>query len=160
MLYKLDLERVKRSRAKSDAYMAAKYPDLSEKERSVGPCPEEIEPGCICYYEAGLNGFHILDGYLGHVKTAEVWKAAGGVCDNYQQVLAKHADLVNDPDKQYLVLLTPVFKGHSGGWRWEKWGEYIGTQNSRTDYLDDEPEIEMVCIYTIHEVIGEVDEKS
>lgn len=35
-----------------------------------------------------------------------------------------------------------------GGWRWEKWGPYIGTQRSVADYLHDEPDIDYV--YTFH----------
>jgi len=30
----------------------------------------------------------------------------------------------------------------SSGWRWCRWGEYIGTQEPKADYLYDEPFIE------------------
>jgi len=39
-----------------------------------------------------------------------------------------------------------------GGWRWHKWGEYIGTQNPQMEYIHDEPEIEKVYVYHIYEL--------
>ena len=33
------------------------------------------------------------------------------------------------------------------GWRWHKWGPYIGTQDPQCEYLADEPEIKEVFVY-------------
>lgn len=35
------------------------------------------------------------------------------------------------------------------GWRWSKWGEYIGSQNPTQEYLAMEPDIEEVLVYRI-----------
>ena len=40
------------------------------------------------------------------------------------------------------------------GWRWDHWGDYIGTQFPTTEYLYDEPEIERVYSYRIYEKIN------
>jgi hypothetical protein len=77
-----------------------------------------------------------------------------GVCDNFEQVLAANPEL-EDPRRKFVVTLTPVVKASQspdGGWRWHKWGEYIGTQNrSGCEYLYDEPEIEQVLCFHIYE---------
>lgn len=35
------------------------------------------------------------------------------------------------------------------GWRWHKWGPYIGTQEPKAEYLYDEPTITLIYTYTI-----------
>jgi hypothetical protein len=77
-----------------------------------------------------------------------------GVCDNYEQVLNNYPELQNS-DKKFVVSLTPMTKSEepeSGGWRWHKWGEYIGEQHPTHEYLYDEPEIEEVFVYHIYEL--------
>ncbi len=80
---------------------------------------------------------------------------ASGVCDDYKQVIDYHSDLVNDPNKYYVIFLSSVYRcdqPSNGGWRWCKWGEYIGTQNPTYEYIYNEPEIEKVYCYMICEV--------
>lgn len=76
-----------------------------------------------------------------------------GVCDNYEQILAHHPE-VNDPNKKFVITLTPIVKANepsSGGWRWHKWGEYIGTLNPQHEYLYDEDDtIQQVYVYHIY----------
>lgn len=77
-----------------------------------------------------------------------------GVCDDFEQVLAKHPQLV-ESEKPYCVSIVELRRENQhpdGGWRWEKWGEYIGTQNSQCEYLYDEPEIERVYTYHYYEL--------
>jgi len=77
-----------------------------------------------------------------------------GVCDNYDQILSKCPDIIAN-DKQYVISLTAVLKDEqssSGGWRWHKWGEYIGNYNPQHEYIFDEEDIEKVYCYTIHEI--------
>lgn len=74
-----------------------------------------------------------------------------GVCDNEDQVYRMYKWL-EDQDEEYCIFLTPIFKEHQpphGGWRWEKWGEYIGNKESKADYLYDEPDIDMVYVYSV-----------
>jgi hypothetical protein len=78
-----------------------------------------------------------------------------GVCDNYEQVLSYIPEL-KTKENHYVVFLTSMKKKHQpprDGWRWEKWGEYIGVQDSQADYLYDEPVIEEVFVYHVCEVI-------
>lgn len=78
-----------------------------------------------------------------------------GVCDNEEQVLIEHSEIVTS-DLLYCVLMTPVYKKDQSseyGWRWHKWGEYIGNYDIQHEYLYDEVGIEMVYVYSIYEVI-------
>ncbi len=78
-----------------------------------------------------------------------------GVCDNYQQVLDRIPHLI-DSDEKFCVILTPVEKDaepEEGGWRWSKWGEYIGNQKSSAEYLYNEPFIDLVFVYHIYRVL-------
>lgn len=78
-----------------------------------------------------------------------------GVSDNVEQILEYHSDLVNDPDKAYILSVSMVCKEDQPknyGWRWHKWGEYIGTRTPQFEYLYDEPEIEEVLIFNFIEV--------
>ena len=76
-----------------------------------------------------------------------------GVCDDVDQLLSQYPELEAD-GREFAVTLTPVIKSEqpeTGGWRWHKWGPYIGTQNSQCEYLYDEDGIERVYCYHIYE---------
>lgn len=78
-----------------------------------------------------------------------------GVCDNLEQVYNRFKWLI-DQKEEYCIILTPILKKHqpkNGGWRWEKWGEYIGNQKSKADYLYDEPDIDQVLIFSVCKII-------
>lgn len=78
-----------------------------------------------------------------------------GVCDDYQQILSYIPELLSS-HKKYVIGLTLVkreWEEPDGGWRWCRWGEYIGTQNPQCEYIYDEPEIEQVYCYSIHEIV-------
>lgn len=116
--------------------------------------------GSMLFYKKGIlkEGFelHLLDAKQTHSvfeKYSEVgdeYLSNYGVCDNAEQVIEKYN--LKDSELQFTVALRPVRKisqPRLDGWRWEKWGEYIGIQVSKADYLFDEPEIEMVYTYRI-----------
>lgn len=77
-----------------------------------------------------------------------------GVADNAEQVLAHYKFLEEDKENTYFVSLTPVFREHQpadGGWRWHKWGQYIGCQKREGyEYLYDEKNIEYVLVYHVY----------
>jgi len=78
-----------------------------------------------------------------------------GVSDNVDQILNKHKDLVKDKSTLCFLWLTLVKKSEqssSGGWRWCKWGEYIGDYEIQCEYLYDESEIDEVIAYSFYEV--------
>ena len=56
-----------------------------------------------------------------------------------------------------IIAVTPVFqhKGETDGWRWHKWGPYIGTLNPQYEYLDDEnfgDDFEYVLCFELYKV--------
>ena len=77
-----------------------------------------------------------------------------GVCDNYQQILDQCPELVASTSRQFVITLTPILKSKQSeeyGWRWHKWGDYIGVYEPQCEYLYDEPLIEKVYCYHIYE---------
>lgn len=84
---------------------------------------------------------------------AELSVNSYGVCDSAAQLLAACPELEKS-DRRFVVTLTSVKKADQpdwGGWRWHKWGPYIGTQNPQYEYLYDEPDIDEVWVYHIYE---------
>ena len=78
-----------------------------------------------------------------------------GVCDEYSQILEQCPEIISS-ERKFVITVTPVLKSNQsaeGGWRWEKWGEYIGTKNPQCRYLYDEPEIDSVFAYHIYEKV-------
>ena len=83
-----------------------------------------------------------------------------GVCDNASQVLdyydalyKEHTDYMKD--KKFVILLTPMIRKEQpewGGWRWHKWGQYIGKFEPKCEYLHDEIGIDYVYCFTILEI--------
>lgn len=70
-------------------------------------------------------------------------KATYGVADNIEQIKEYYKEEIADVNKKYVIALTPVWqnkenKNKFDGWRWHKWGEYIGKLNPQCEYLDDE----------------------
>lgn len=59
----------------------------------------------------------------------------------------------NEPNYQFILLLTPIINNHDksswGGWRWHKWGEYIGKHNPQYEYLNHETEIDYVLVWKL-----------
>jgi hypothetical protein len=77
-----------------------------------------------------------------------------GVCDNYQQILDQCSELQN-PNRKFIISVTKVSRSDQpseGGWRWHKWGPYIGVHESTCEYLYDEPLINEVYVYHIYEL--------
>jgi len=103
---------------------------------------QEIEPGLI---EIGHfspdNTYRIVkswneayDGYQFNTY---------GVADSKEQALEYAKSHVQDLQEAFCGFVTHIAKdisnkGVGGGWRWCKWGEYIGTGSPQCEYLDDE----------------------
>ena len=83
-----------------------------------------------------------------------------GVADNLGQIM----EYLSNEDGHYLsgsgryvLALTEVKKSEEperGGWRWHKWGPYIGTQSPQSEYLVDEPEIDGVLVWEVVKLHG------
>lgn len=76
-----------------------------------------------------------------------------GVCDTPEQAM-KHLALEDRPEPFFVsfVRIRRADQPLEGGWRWHKWGDYIGTRNPQREYLHDEPEIEEVYTFSVHEM--------
>jgi hypothetical protein len=87
-------------------------------------------------------------------------KSQYGVADSVEQVKEYFKEEIEDPNRKYFITATPVFqnkenRGKGGGWRWHKWGEYIGLLNPQCEYLDDEDfgdDFEYVICFHLYEV--------
>lgn len=76
-----------------------------------------------------------------------------GVCDNYEQIIEKYKILTTS-ESLFSIVITPMIKNEqpeSGGWRWHKWGSYIGEHEITSEYLYDEEDIEKVYVFHIYE---------
>lgn len=107
-------------------------------------------------YETDLNFDHSLGYYTKYTTDILDKLDAYGVADNIEQLLNHHSEIIDSPEN-FVVSVVPMKKSEQpawGGWRWHKWGEYIGTQNPTQEYLYDELEIEEVLVYSIHHLVA------
>jgi len=77
-----------------------------------------------------------------------------GVCDSPAQLsemVAAQLDKLADEFVVALVRLRRSEEPPEGGWRWHKWGPYIGTRHPQHEYLAHEPEIEEVWTYHVYQ---------
>lgn len=61
--------------------------------------------------------------------------------------------LTGHPDAVYFIRFTPVFNHHNGaigGWRWRKWGTYLGKHTPQYEYLDEEENIDYVLLWHLY----------
>jgi len=78
-----------------------------------------------------------------------------GVCDNPKQFIRKFKKILEKSSRKFVVSFTVIKKENqepTGGWRWHKWGPYIGTKKPQCEYLYDEPEIKSACCYHVFEL--------
>lgn len=77
-----------------------------------------------------------------------------GVCDGVENLLTHpdYAEILNGP-RTFSVFLCEIQKEGQGerGWRWHKWGPYIGAHEPKHEYLADEEGIERVFVFEILE---------
>lgn len=76
-----------------------------------------------------------------------------GVADNIGQVLEYLKDYESEIGK-CIININPIYKKdqpEDDGWRWHKWGPYIGNFKPQHEYIYDEKDIELVlCFEVIH----------
>jgi hypothetical protein len=113
----------------------------------------EIQPGL---YEISHFSFNELIGrdWNEYPKLGEY--SAYGVCDSPAQFLAYELGrFLADTDREFCVSFTFIDKKAQpvrGGWRWHKWGPYIGKGEPEYEYLHDEDGFEAgVYVYHIYE---------
>ena len=79
-----------------------------------------------------------------------------GVADDIEQVEEIFFRELEKSQRVFWVEYMHIYRDtqpSEGGWRWHKWGEYIGKQDSKCEYIFNEPEIERIVCYHFHEII-------
>ena len=82
-----------------------------------------------------------------------------GVCDNASQVIEYYRNIEKERGIDLgdcIICLRPIVKKWEpprDGWRWHKWGPYIGVKHPTCEYIYDEGnDIQMVWCFHIHGV--------
>ena len=148
-----------------------------EKPMLVFYC-KELEPGI---YETGLNFEHDISLYsdveaYGSYKQLtkegipiesndlkEIMKGVTpyGVADNINQIKEHFKDMLssNNPIVLSVTEMRKEDQPQEDGWRWHKWGQYIGNQNPQCEYLYDEPNIQSVYVFHVYAVRPKMEKK-
>ena len=69
-------------------------------------------------------------------------------------MLTMYDAVLTEPDRYYCVSFTRLNRKDESpkdGWRWHKWGPYIGTQKPQHEYLYDDTHIDTVWVHHVHE---------
>jgi hypothetical protein len=119
-------------------------------ERGTNP----IRIGQGLYQIGHWNFVDLLEGKWGSYPGLPGDHNAYGVCDSPDQFMKVLGPVLAIGPRQYVVSFVQLKKADEpseGGWRWHKWGPYIGEQDPQCEYLYDEPVIEEVWTYHIYE---------
>lgn len=96
----------------------------------------------------------LLQAYVENVEKRGWPPDSYGVSDSLEQVIERYP--VIDEDPRPLAIIGSVIRWDeqpwSGGWRWHKWGEYIGEHEPQCEYLYDEIGIDQVWVWHVYEI--------
>lgn len=85
------------------------------------------EFGCMDKYNEGKTIFDEINPF--------------GVADNIEQVKEYLKPAIEDKEKKFFIYYTRIWQDDTlpeNGWRWHKWGPYIGNLEPKCEYLHDE----------------------
>ena len=111
------------------------------------PGPERIDEGL---FRIGHFSFDTLISTRGgNLHKEDAWEGfwsdddldvhGYGVCDSPEQFMEDVGHRLVESDGEFCVSFTHVEKAPGeGGWRWHKWGPYIGRGEPSCEYLADE----------------------
>lgn len=111
--------------------------------------PKQVTTGV--YSDAGFNTRRLSS----QIDERDYDSCFYGVADNYAQIIEKFPEITAEGTK-YVITYQRLNKDEQspdGGWRWTKWGEYIGDQDPQHDYLYWEPEIESIIVFNVFKVV-------
>ncbi|MCK9567534.1 hypothetical protein M0R72_01130 [Candidatus Pacearchaeota archaeon] len=143
--------------------------DLSSLESTWAYAPgEEVSPGVWVTWTHNFENFYLTKEFESFCECTLAatdgvdplkwfvdsgFRSTYGVCDSPEQFLASDVyKFYNERPEEFIATLTEVRKDDQpkqGGWRWHKWGPYIGTHEKQFEYLADEEGIERVFCYHI-----------
>jgi hypothetical protein len=75
-----------------------------------------------------------------------------GVCDSVEQFMRKYGEALKTDVADYCLSFTRIAKATQdpvGGWRWHKWGEYVGEGEPTHEYLSHEPKFTEVYVFHV-----------
>lgn len=79
-----------------------------------------------------------------------------GVCDTIEQFIDRFIPKLEKDKRIFVVnfvVLEKENESEHSGWRWHKWGPYIGDKTPKCEYLRDENDsITQAVVYNIYEV--------
>ena len=103
------------------------------------------------YYHSPFNFDNIVGDIVGRLTfeqgypnfDTEEYFGSYGVCDSPEQFIKKFHNILESDEREFVVGFAHVTKdpsnaGNGGGWRWHKWGAYVGEGEPTCEYLDDE----------------------
>lgn len=107
---------------------------------------------CGVYDDCGFNFANLIDrrGWEDFEEHADV--PSYGVADSIEQFLELYGSKIALDPRGCAVGFTTVRRSEqppSGGWRWHKWGEYIGKHSPQYEYLYDEKAIDSVTTFRV-----------
>lgn len=121
----------------------------------VGAGPTQLEPGVFRCENFNFN-FYIKKNLADEYPDFESKIACNyGICDSPEQFLKLYGDVLRESPRKFCVALTEIVRADQpahGGWRWHKWGPYVGEHELTCEYLFDESHIERVFVYHIYEL--------
>lgn len=139
--------------ADNEVLLAACDPILTMIAATNGNIAGATEISTGVYQIGSFGGSHFLPDWEHYPDLGE--SNAYGVCDAPEQV-AERVKEVNNPGREFVITVTKIDRStqpSQGGWRWHKWGPYIGDHAPTTEYLYDEPDIEFIYVYHIYEKV-------
>jgi hypothetical protein len=80
-----------------------------------------------------------------------------GVADSVEQIInhPEYKKQFIDSEDKFVLCVTPIYREHQpkhGGWRWHKWGEYIGDHEIQCEYLYNEKDIDVVYVFHFYNI--------
>lgn len=97
-------------------------------------------------------GYNVEDSYvkiLSHLK--EHGLRSFGVADSIEQVKEYYKELEASPEK-FIVIMTPVYRKNEssyGGFRFHKWGRYIGEHALKHEYFYDHKDMDVIYTFRV-----------
>ena len=120
---------ITRRQSKTDLYCLGVSDNATQIKKHIERCLHEYQYGNSNTHEYFFDGEDLFD-YMNEFK---------------------------DQPLEFVILLTPIANHHDlsswGGWRWHKWGEYIGKHTPRYEYLDHETGIDFVFVWELYPVM-------
>ena len=94
--------------------------------------------------------------FLGLRGKEENWLSCYGVCDSPEQFTDRYEKRLEEDPRNLMVSFLKIKKseeGKKGGWRWHKWGPYIGDKHPQYEHIADEDDsIQVVYCYHVREI--------